>query len=156
MLITCTRCQRESVSAAKTFFEALGLSERVVGGRPVAGGMFPWVVYIQANHKYKNNTQTSNLCGGSLIHERYIMVEFLLREAKISIYLVFSVFYGKGSVFILKLVKLMGHIQYYTKRHFVHSAKVLLHVARPLELSIIRVFSRTALFCCVVTKCWAK
>ncbi|XP_066930481.1 uncharacterized protein [Clytia hemisphaerica] len=60
-------------SPSKTFLEVVGLSERVVGGKPVSQGMFPWIVFIQANHKYKNNTQTSNLCGGSLIHERWVL-----------------------------------------------------------------------------------
>ena len=65
--------QPERSSPVKSFLERLGLSQRVVGGKPVAKGAFPWVVFIQANHKYKNNTQTSNLCGGSLIHSRYVI-----------------------------------------------------------------------------------
>ena len=55
---------------SRSFLDLFGLSERVVGGTAVTDGMFPWIVFIQANHKYKNKTQTSNLCGGSLIHSR--------------------------------------------------------------------------------------
>ena len=59
-------------SQAKSFFEIFRLKalERVVGGTIVKDGLFPWIVFIQANHKFRNNTQTSNLCGGSLIHPR--------------------------------------------------------------------------------------
>ena len=78
-------------SPSKTFFEVVGLSERVVGGKPVSQGMFPWIVFIQANHKYKNNTQTSNLCGVSLMQERYAILVICTRAFLSSACLCFRV-----------------------------------------------------------------
>ena len=78
-----------SFSERKSFLDILGLSERVVGGKPVADDMFPWIVFIQANHKYKNNTQTSNLCGGSLIHARLVWLfhlSYLAHEVRATLH----------------------------------------------------------------------
>jgi len=78
LLYTIWHSDASASSERKSFLDILGLSERVVGGKPVGEGQFPWIVFIQANHKYKNNTQTSNICGGSLIHARLVYASFCI------------------------------------------------------------------------------
>ena len=62
----------ESRTTLNKLMDTLHLSsrQRVVGGLTAKHGQFPWAVFIHANHKFVNNSHTSNLCGGSLIHPR--------------------------------------------------------------------------------------
>lgn len=63
----------ERKSEHNRFLELMGIKQRVVGGTITRNGQFPWMVFIHANHKFHNDTHTSNLCGGSLIHPRWVL-----------------------------------------------------------------------------------
>ena len=69
LLMTAGVFGRRSLHSFKDL-RHLPSSERVVGGVAAKHGQFPWAVFIHAKHRFANNSDASNLCGGSLIHPR--------------------------------------------------------------------------------------
>ena len=51
-------------------FNRLGMVKRIVGGEESSAGEWPWLVTLQMA---RNGTNFEHLCGGSLIHPRWVV-----------------------------------------------------------------------------------